>query len=46
MHRKDREREGNQNLNVMCSLYRSKYSNFKLAEATMGRGPGSSEEVS
>jgi hypothetical protein len=29
----------------MCSLYRSDYSNLKLAEATMGRGVGSSEEV-
>jgi hypothetical protein len=29
----------------MCSLLRSKYSNLKLAEATMGRGPGSCKEV-
>jgi hypothetical protein len=35
-----------QNLNVVeCSLYRSEYSNLKLAEATMGMGPGSSAEV-
>jgi hypothetical protein len=31
--------------NQICSLYRSKYSNLKLAETTMGRGPGRSEEV-
>jgi hypothetical protein len=30
---------------LMCSLYRSEYSNLKLAEATMGRGQGSNEEV-
>jgi hypothetical protein len=30
---------------LICSLYRSKYSNLKLVEATMGRGVGSSEEV-
>jgi hypothetical protein len=29
---------------LMCSLYRSKSSNLKLAESTVGRGPGSSEE--
>jgi hypothetical protein len=29
----------------MDSLYRGKYSNLKLAEATMGKGLGSSEEV-
>jgi hypothetical protein len=29
----------------MLSLYWSKYSNLKLAEATMGRGLESSEEV-
>jgi hypothetical protein len=35
------------NLNVVdvLYLYVSKYSNLKLAEATMGRGLGSSEEV-
>jgi hypothetical protein len=30
---------------LMCSLYRSGYSNIKLAEVTMGKGLGSSEEV-
>jgi hypothetical protein len=29
----------------MCSLYKNEYNNLKLAEATMGRGLGSSEEV-
>jgi hypothetical protein len=29
---------------LMCSLYRNEYRNLKLAEATMGRGLGSSEE--
>jgi hypothetical protein len=29
---------------LMCSLYRNEYSNLKLARATMGRGPGRSEE--
>jgi hypothetical protein len=34
------------NLNVVdVSLYSSKCSNLKLAEATKGRGRGSSEEV-
>jgi hypothetical protein len=30
---------------LMCLLYRNKYSNLKLAEATKGWGLGSSEEV-
>jgi hypothetical protein len=30
---------------LMCSLYRSKYNNLKLAETTIRRGLGSSEEV-
>jgi hypothetical protein len=30
---------------LMCPLYRSEYSNLKLAEATTGRGLGSSEVV-
>jgi hypothetical protein len=29
----------------MCSLSRSEYNNLKLAEASTGRGLGSSEEV-
>jgi hypothetical protein len=35
------------NLNVVdtCSLYRGKYSNLKLGEATMGQELGSSEDV-
>jgi hypothetical protein len=28
---------------LMCSLYRSEYSNLKLAETTMERGPQSSK---
>jgi hypothetical protein len=32
-------------LGLMWSLYRNEYSNFKLAESTMGRGLGSSEEI-
>jgi hypothetical protein len=33
------------NLNaLMCSLYRNKYRNLKLARDTMGRGLESSEE--
>jgi hypothetical protein len=30
---------------LMSSLLRSEYNNLQLAEATMGRGPGNSEEV-
>jgi hypothetical protein len=30
---------------LICLLYRRKYGNLKLAEDTMRRGPGSSEEV-
>jgi hypothetical protein len=38
VHRRDRAR-------LMGSMYRYEYSNLKLAEATMGRVLGSSEEV-
>jgi hypothetical protein len=44
-HGKNREREGNlKRMCLMCLLYKSEYSNLKLAETTMGRGPRSSEE--
>jgi hypothetical protein len=40
-----KEKETKSRMWVICSLYRSEYSNLKLAEVTMGRGLGSSEEV-
>jgi hypothetical protein len=46
MHGRIREKEGTKNLNVVdVSLYRCEYSNLKLAEATMGTGLGSNEEI-
>jgi hypothetical protein len=41
----EKGRKSNTWMWLMCSLYRGEYSNLKLAEYTMGRGLGSSEEV-
>jgi hypothetical protein len=41
VHRRDKEKE-DKNLNVL-DMYRSEYSNLKLAKAAMGRGLESEE---
>jgi hypothetical protein len=44
VHRRERAREGDHNLNeVDMPLNGKKYSNFKLVKATVGRGLGSNE---
>jgi hypothetical protein len=40
-----RIRKGKETKTLNMELYRNEYSNLKLAEATMGRGLGSNEEV-